>query len=80
MSDGCPVCNGIGRPPSLSAIRRLRKGLGMSLGDLADRCGIARGYLSMIETDQANPTLSTLAEIAHALEVPVIALLVGGRK
>ncbi len=52
-------------------IRRKRKEQGMILTQLAEMCGISSSFLSQIERDQANPSISTLHNIANALEVPL---------
>lgn len=44
----------------------------MTLTELADGCGLSKGYLSTIEADAgANPTLDVLTKIATALDVTV---------
>jgi transcriptional regulator with XRE-family HTH domain len=53
-----------------SRIKNLREERGLSLTELADRAGISKSTLSLIESGKANPTISTLWAIADALEVP----------
>jgi len=58
-----------------SAIRNLRTAAGLSQRQLALRMSVPRTYVSKIENDKATPTLSSLARLAKALEVPVPELL-----
>lgn len=45
-----------------------REAMGLSLGDIAQRSGIDKSYLSKLENDPyPNPTLSTLMRYAEAL-------------
>ena len=53
--------------------RRLR--LGLSQEELADVCGYHRTYIGSVERAERNVTLSTLAALAKALDVPVEQLL-----
>jgi transcriptional regulator with XRE-family HTH domain len=57
------------------AIRSLRQRSGLSQRQLALRMGVPRTYVSKIENEKATPTLSSLARLAHALEVTVPDLL-----
>ena len=52
-------------------IRQRRKELNLRLVELAAQCEISTSFLSQIERDQANPSISTLHEIAVALGVTV---------
>lgn len=64
---------GVSNRPSIGAkIRAIREAQGMTLTDLADSCGLSKGYLSTIEADAgANPTLDVLTKIASELDVTV---------
>lgn len=53
------------------AIKMCRTQRGASQGDLARLAKCSVSYLSMLENNQRDPTLSTLTNIAHALNVPV---------
>lgn len=44
---------------------------GVSQADLALRANCSISYLSMLENNRRNPTLSTLTNIAQALHVPI---------
>ncbi len=50
-------------------IRYVRQMKKMTLQELSEKSGITVAYLSMIERDQRDPTLSTLFKIASALDV-----------
>ena len=50
-------------------IRARRHKLGMTLQALGDAAGVSIGYLSVIERDQATPSLGTLSQIARHLDV-----------
>jgi transcriptional regulator with XRE-family HTH domain len=52
------------------AIRIARSIADISQGDLAERCGLDRSYLSLIEGEKRKPTVKTLQAISHALEIP----------
>jgi transcriptional regulator with XRE-family HTH domain/mannose-6-phosphate isomerase-like protein (cupin superfamily) len=57
------------------AVRHRRSGLGLSLGDLADRSGVSKGMLSEIETGKKNPTLRVACAIAGGLDCQISDLL-----
>ncbi len=58
-------------------VREFRQSLGLTVAQLADAAGISKGMLSKIENGQASPSLSTLARVASAINVPVTALFRG---
>jgi transcriptional regulator with XRE-family HTH domain len=58
-------------------LRRLRVARRWSLADLAAATGTGKATLSAIENGHANPTVGTLAGLASALDVDVVALLEG---
>ncbi len=59
-----------------SAIRLCRKRRGVSQADVATRAECSVSYLSMLENNKRDPTLSMVTKIADALCVPVGALFV----
>jgi transcriptional regulator with XRE-family HTH domain len=60
------------RPPAVGAqIKRWRRERAMTLATVAQRSGLNVGYLSQIENDKASPSLSCLASIGKALDVPI---------
>lgn len=56
-------------------VRALRERQGTSLSSLARQAHLSKATLSELEKGAGNPTLSTLAALAHALGVGVIDLL-----
>ena len=56
-------------------VRTLRTAAKMSQGELAERCGISRSYLSLIEADDINVTLGTVEAIAGVFGVTPISML-----
>ncbi len=56
-------------------IRTLRKRMGWTLQDVADRCDFTRSLLSKIETGKTVPPVATLTRIAGTLGVSVSMLL-----
>lgn len=58
-------------------VRSRRQAIGQSVGQLAARSGISKGMLSKIENAQASPSLSTLARLASALDMPLTSLFRG---
>lgn len=53
------------------AIKLCRTRRGISQADLAERAECSVSYLSMLENNKRDPTLSTMTRIAGALHVPV---------
>jgi transcriptional regulator with XRE-family HTH domain len=56
-----------GTPTLGQRIRAAREALGESQVNLAAAAGISQGYLSQLETDEREPTLSIAARLARAL-------------
>ncbi len=54
-------------------VRDYRLQLGFTVAQLAEHSELSKGMLSKIENAQASPSLSTLARIAGALDVPLTA-------
>jgi transcriptional regulator with XRE-family HTH domain len=52
----------------------LRDERGWSIRELAERSGLAMNTLSLIENAKTSPSVSTLQQIARALDVPITAL------
>lgn len=52
-------------------LRTLRKARGMTLTDLAEVLGRSVGWLSQVERDLSEPSVTDLREIASALSVPI---------
>lgn len=58
-----------------NSIRLCRNQRGMKQKELAEKASITTSYLSQIETDQRDPTLSMLKKISMGLGVPLVILL-----
>lgn len=58
------------------AIRLCRTQQGASQSAVATRANCSVSYLSMLENNKRDPTLSTITRIAEALHVPIGLLLV----
>jgi XRE family transcriptional regulator, regulator of sulfur utilization len=52
-------------------IKSQRKKQGINQNDFAESCSISQAYLSLIENNQKEPNLSTLKDIAQALQIPL---------
>lgn len=57
-------------------VRHRRRGLGLTLGQLADRTGKTGPYLSQLENGRIEPKLETIGVLADALECEATDLLV----
>ena len=56
-------------------LRELRNRKGLSLRALADRSGLNVNTLSLVENGKSSPSVSTLQQLALALEVPIATFL-----
>jgi transcriptional regulator with XRE-family HTH domain len=70
----------VAAPPNLNDVlaanlRRLRRKLGLSQEEFAERCGLHRTYVGAIERGERNVTLKTLQHVAETLGVPAVELL-----
>lgn len=54
-----------------NTIRELRRKKGLKQGELADKSDISQAYLSKIENNSKEPTITSLKAIALSLEVPL---------
>lgn len=52
-------------------LRSLRQEKNMSQGDIEERTGLQRCYVSRVENGHTIPSLETLQKMARALEVPL---------
>jgi len=50
-------------------LKRIRLAKGITQGDIVRKLRVGRGFISNIENGKANPTLSTIAKLAEALDV-----------
>lgn len=58
-------------------VHTLRKEKKLTLTQLADEAGLSPAIVSQIERGLANPSFTTLAQLAHALEIPVGRFFIG---
>lgn len=56
-------------------LRRLRQDRGLTQEELADRAGLNRNYVGMVEREENAPTVDTLEALAKALKVEAARLL-----
>jgi len=54
-------------------LRKLRAGRGLSIRSLAEQSGLNVNTLSLIENSKTSPSVSTLQQLAGALDVPITA-------
>ena len=64
------------RPAVGAQVKRWRSERGLTLANVAERSGLNIGYLSQIENDKALPSLTCLASIGDALDVPIAWFLI----
>jgi transcriptional regulator with XRE-family HTH domain len=58
-----------------AAVRRRRRGLGLTLTTVAARSGLSVPFLSQIENERARPSTRSLQRVAEALETTAVRLL-----
>jgi len=56
-------------------VRALREAMGLSLRELALRCGVSSAMLSQVERGETSPTLQVATRIATGLELRLSQLL-----
>ena len=57
-----------GKPVEIgNKIRRMRLQRGLTQEELADRCELSKGFISLLERDLTSPSLDTLADILESL-------------
>ena len=57
------------------AIRRARQKAGLSQEAVADKAGLHRTYISLVERNKKSPTLDTLFRICQAIGVSTSAIV-----
>ena len=55
-------------------VRELRAASGLSLDELAGRCGVSRSMISLIERGESSPTAVVLEKLAVGLNVSLASL------
>lgn len=58
-------------------VRAMRKEKGLTLADLSEITGLSQAIVSQIERGLANPSFTTLAQLAHGLDIPVGKFFIG---
>ena len=61
-------------------LRALREGKNLTQGDIEERTGLRRSYVSRVEHGHTIPAVETLERFARALEVPMYQLLYEGEE
>ena len=59
-------------------LRKLREDKKLSQGDIEERTGLLRCYISRVENGHTVPSLETLERLASALEIPLYRLFLDG--
>ena len=60
-------------------IRRLRQSKGLSQEELADRAGVNRNYVGMLEREENSATIDMLEKLAGVFGVEPVTLLQSGK-
>jgi transcriptional regulator with XRE-family HTH domain len=63
----------------MESLKRARKRAGLSLSELAERCGMLPQAIARAERTGWDVKASTVAAIAKALDIPACELIEGGR-
>jgi transcriptional regulator with XRE-family HTH domain len=61
-------------------LRKLREEKNLSQGDIENRTGLLRCYISRVENGHTVPSLGTLERLAAALELPLFRLFYDGEE
>ena len=61
-------------------LRWLREGRGLSQGDIEERTGLKRCYISRAENGHTVPSVETLEKMAYAFDVPLYRLFFEGEE
>ena len=61
-------------------LKALREERNMSQGDIEERTGLLRCYISRVENGHTVPAIETLEKLARALEVPLYQLFYDGEE
>jgi transcriptional regulator with XRE-family HTH domain len=70
MSPSVSTANG--SPVRIGArLRHAREQRRLSLGDVSDRTGLSRGFLSRVERDKTSPSVASLVAVCEAISLPL---------
>src|SRR5215472_16916904 len=58
-----------------SRVRDRRSALGLTIKEVAERSGVSSRFLSDLETGKGNISVARLADVARALDVPLVSLM-----
>jgi transcriptional regulator with XRE-family HTH domain len=61
-------------------LRTVREQKKLSQGDIEQRCGLLRCYISRVENGHTVPSIETLEKMARALEIPLYQLFFDGEE
>jgi transcriptional regulator with XRE-family HTH domain len=61
-------------------LRKLREEKNLSQGDIENRTGLLRCYISRVENGHTVPSLGTLERLAAALDIPLFQLFYDGEE
>src|SRR5208282_564574 len=61
-------------------LRDIREAMGLSQGDIENRTGLMRCYISRVENGHTMPSIETLEKISRALEVRMYQLFYEGEE
>ncbi len=61
-------------------LRAVREKKNLSQGDVENRTGLLRCYISRVENGHTVPSVETLEKLARALEIPLYQLFYEGKK
>ena len=75
LSDERPTAATSVAPQLGPTLRQRRKAAGLTMQELADRCGLSQPFLSQIENSRAMPSLYALHRVAQALQTTTVGLL-----
>src|SRR5262250_3333044 len=56
-------------------VRTRRTSMGWTLREIAERSGVSSRFLSDVESGKGNISVARLADVARALDVPLVSLL-----
>lgn len=56
-------------------IKNHRENLGLSQEKLAEKCGLDRTYISLLERGKRNPSYTNLLKVASGLEISISELM-----